>query len=244
MAINRPLLDAGQPRGEVRRTWPLGLLAAISGTLGILGLVAFAGLPLSPLTWYLARASGLTLYLTLWVSVVTGLGLTTRLLDPLAGRFGVWQFHRIVTEVSFALLATHMISLALDTSVSLGLRGVLVPFASDVRQPWTDLGIISGWFMVLIAASFAVRHVLGHRGWRALHYASFPLWLIAWLHGIGAGSDSGRPWAILLYTVTAAIIAFLTLYRILRVGSTDTVDRSPTVWRTRRIEDSVPGMRE
>jgi predicted ferric reductase len=111
-----------------------------------------------------------------------------------------------------------MLALALDPSVALGSLGVLIPFISDVRQPWTDLGIISAWGMIVLTLSYAVRHYTGKHGWRILHYSAFPLWMIALMHGIGAGSDSRQFWAIGMYVVTSASVVFLTMYRILRIG--------------------------
>src|SRR5918912_4334050 len=74
------------------------------------------GWPLSPLTWYLARASGLTLYLLLWLATVTGLGLTTKLLDRFGGRGVVYSVHGFATRLGLALLALHLMRLAADTT--------------------------------------------------------------------------------------------------------------------------------
>lgn len=210
----QPRTDS-QPDGR-DATAPLALLVATGGTLLIMLLLAVLGLPASPLTWYLARASGFTLYLLFWLSVVSGLGLTTGLLDFLGGRTVLWQAHRFVTELAYAFLAVHMLSLALDPAVSLGLRGVLLPFSSEVRQPWTDLGILTAYGMALVSVSFSLRRLIGPRRWRLLHYATFLFWAMGLVHGLGAGSDSSRPWAILLYIGTGSVILFLTIFRGLR----------------------------
>lgn len=203
---------AGEPRSHI------GAFSLILGALGLaalLGLFSLLGLPASPLTWYVARASGFTLYLLFWLSVVSGLGLTTSLLDSFGGRPSIWLSHRFATELAFSFLGLHMLSLAADTSVALGFRGVLLPFSSDVRQPWTDLGIITAGGMVVLAMSFGLRRFIGRIGWRLLHFGAFPLWLMGLAHGIGAGSDSDRPWAITLYLASAGVVVFLSLYRLL-----------------------------
>ena len=150
---------------------------------------ALTGGSLSPLTWYLARASGLTLYLLLWLSVVSGLGIRRGCCRHRAdlADVGAAPYH---SDLSIILLVLHLVSLALDRSVSLGILGVLVPFVSDVRQPWTDLGIVAGYGMIAVSASFNIRHLIGWRAWRWLHVGSLPLWLIALAHGIGAGSEA------------------------------------------------------
>jgi sulfoxide reductase heme-binding subunit YedZ len=197
---------------------PGGLALVAAGMFGLATGAAVAGVSLSPLTWYLARASGFTLYLLFWLSVVSGLATTTKLLRFLDERGGSWTMHHAATELGFVMLGLHVMSLALDPSVPLGILGVLVPFTSDVRQPWTDLGIVTGYGMIALAASFGMRHLIGQRGWRLLHYSAFPLWLLGLAHGVGAGSDSGRLWAIGLYLMTTAVVMFLSVYRLLRVG--------------------------
>jgi sulfoxide reductase heme-binding subunit YedZ len=175
---------------------PGGLALVAAGMFGLATGAAVAGVSLSPLTWYLARASGFTLYLLFWLSVVSGLATTTKLLRFLDERGGSWTMHHVATELGFVMLGLHLLSLALDPSVPLGIYG-----------------------MVALAASFGMRHLIGQRGWRLLHYSAFPLWLLGLAHGIGAGSDSGRLWAIGLYLMTTAVVLFLSVYRMLRIGS-------------------------
>ncbi len=195
---------------------PLGVLAVALGLAALLVLLGLIGLSPSPLTWYLARASGLTLYLLLWLSLVSGLGLTTRLLDLLGGRRVVWELHSLATELAYSFLALHVLSLAADPSVPLGATGVLLMSQTSVRQPWTDIGIVTAYGFIVVAASFSLRRFIGRAAWRALHYVTFPLWAMALSHGLGAGSDATRPWAILLYATTTGLVAFLGSIRLLQ----------------------------
>lgn len=197
---------------------PAGLIVVAAAMLGLAAGAAAGGVSLSPLSWYLARASGLSLYLLLWLSVVSGLAMTTRMPRVLAGGGQSWLMHRVTSELSMVMLALHVLALAFDPTVPLGILGVLVPFASDVRQPWTDLGILAGWGLLAIVASFAVRGLLGWRGWALLHRLTLPLWVVALAHGIGAGSDSRQLWAAAFYGLTSAAVVFLASYRLLRIG--------------------------
>jgi predicted ferric reductase len=197
---------------------PAGVAFVAAAMSGLALGAALVGTSLSPMTWYLARASGFTLYLLLWFSVVSGLAMTTRLLPSPGGQGGMWALHRITTELSIILLTLHLASLALDPTVALGILGVLVPFVSDVSQPWMDLGIMAGYGLLIVAASFSFRHLIGWRVWRVLHISSLPLWLIALMHGIGTGSDSRAIWAGVVYVLTAGAVVFLTLFRVLSMG--------------------------
>jgi methionine sulfoxide reductase heme-binding subunit len=173
----------------------------------------------SPLTWYIARASGLVLYLITWLTMLLGLGLTTRLANGPLGRGLAASLHAYAFHLWYGFLTLHMLSLAIDPTQEFGARELLVPFASDVRQPWTGLGVLAAELTVVLGASFAVRRVAGFRAWRALHWLAFPVFAIGLAHGVGAGTDSDNPGMLLLYLVTAGTVVFATTYRLLTTGN-------------------------
>ncbi|HVX30633.1 MAG TPA: hypothetical protein VHA53_09160, partial [Nitrolancea sp.] len=162
--MSKPIRSAQRSLSDSEHTAPLGLILVAAGAAGMLAGATVTGVALSPFVWYLARAAGFTLYLLFWLSVVTGLGITTTLLDAIVRRTDLWTLHRFTTELAFVFLALHMLVLAIDPTVALGAVGVLIPGMSDVRQPWTDIGILAGWGMVGLAGSFAVRRLLRQRG--------------------------------------------------------------------------------
>jgi predicted ferric reductase len=176
---------------------------------------ALTGRSTSPVTWYLARASGMTLYLLLWFSTLLGLGLTTTLLDRFGGRGVVYSLHRFVTSLAYGFLSLHVLSLAADSWMAFGPVALVVPFASPWREPWTGFGVIAGGLFVAIGGSFALRRYLTYRTWRALHWLAFPLFGLALAHGIGAGTDSSTVWAQGIYWVSGLSVLWLAAYRAL-----------------------------
>ncbi len=213
------------PGRSAARPEPAGgyAVAAIAGSVllvaGLLLAAAMLGRPASPITWYVARASGIMLYLVLWISTMTGLGLTTALMDRWGGRGMVFSIHAFVTSLAYGFLALHLLSLAADPTVSFGLKELLVPFAAGWREPWTGLGVIAGELTVVIGVSFAAKRVIGQRAWRALHWLAFPLYGMALLHGIGSGTDARTPWAGAMYLATGGMVVLFSLYRLLRASS-------------------------
>lgn len=220
--MSTPARQTGRsaPRPEPAGGYAIALL--VGSALAIAALIAFAlyfGRSVSPVTWYIARASGLMLYLVLWVSVVSGLGLTTSLIDRLGGRGIIFSLHAFGMQLAYGFLALHLLSLAADPTVRFGAKELLVPFASPAREPWTGFGVLAAELAVVIGASVAVRQTIGQRAWRALHWLTFPLYALALLHGIGAGSDTRAPWASLLYLTTGAVVVLFSVYRLLRAGA-------------------------
>jgi sulfoxide reductase heme-binding subunit YedZ len=234
------LLDRALPpspsRPEPAGGYPVGLLAG--GSLAMLALVAAAavmGRSVSPVTWYVARASGIVLYLVLWLSVVAGLGLTTSLLDRWGGRGMVFSLHAFTTQLAYGFLALHLLSLAADPTVRFGPRDLLVPFAATVREPWTGCGVLAGELTVIIGVSFSVKRLIGQRAWRALHWLTFPLYALALLHGLGAGTDTRTPWMATLYLATGATVVLFSGYRLLRRGSRTRAASSPSATAPRSV---------
>lgn len=193
----------------------------LGGALAMGGLLAGSaalGWSLSPLTWYIARSSGLILYLLTWFNVISGLGLTTKLLAPLGSRGTTFSMHGYAFHLWYGFLMLHVLSLTLDPTVSFGPRELLVPFVSGWRQPWTGLGVLAAEVGTIVGGSFGLRRLIGYRAWRALHWLSFPLFLGALAHGLGAGSDASSPVVFGMYVATGASVLMMTFYRALRHG--------------------------
>jgi sulfoxide reductase heme-binding subunit YedZ len=159
------------------------------------------------------------LYLVLWLSVMAGLGLTTALIDRVGGRGVIYSLHAFTTSLAYGFLALHLLSLAADPTVDFGLKELLVPFASAWREPFTGLGVLAGELTVLVGASFAVKRRIGQRAWRAFHWLAFPLYGLALLHGLGAGTDAQTPWMEAVYLTTGSLVVLFSCYRLLRRGS-------------------------
>jgi methionine sulfoxide reductase heme-binding subunit len=196
---------------------PLVLMISFAATAAVLSLWSvLAGTSLSPVTWYIARSSGLVLYLLTWALLMSGLGATTKLLVSTGHRALSLSLHGFAFHLWYGLLVLHMLTIALDTSVDFGPREVLIPFASGWREPWTGLGVLAGQVGVLVGASIGIRRLLGYRLWKAMHWLSIPVFAMGLLHGLLAGTDSSSLAVFTMYVVTGGWIVFLTAFRVLQ----------------------------
>jgi sulfoxide reductase heme-binding subunit YedZ len=180
---------------------------------------AYLDFALSPLTWYVSRASGLVLYIASWLTVVTGLAMTTRLVRRDGVRALLLSAHAYAFHLWYGFLLLHVVSIAIDPYVGYGAQQLLVPFADGGGEPWIGLGIVAAQLMLVVGGSALLRRLLGYPVWRALHMLSFPAFAMGLAHGYGAGTDSGNILAVTLYITTAASVVFLTVYRLLRLNA-------------------------
>jgi DMSO/TMAO reductase YedYZ heme-binding membrane subunit len=70
------------------------------------------------------------------------------------------------------------------------------------------------YLLLAVELTSLARRRLPKRAWRAIHFASFPLFLVATVHGITAGTD-GRTWLFEGVAATAVLaVSALTAVRI------------------------------
>jgi predicted ferric reductase len=166
------------------------------------------------LTWIVARAAGFTAYGLLTGSVVLGLALGRRWRSPRWPRWATTELHRFVTLLTLVFLGLHVLLLALDGYMRFGLAELLVPLANHYRPLWTGLGVVAAWLALAVWASTWLQGRIGYRAWRRLHFATYLVYGAATLHGLQAGSDGHRPWALALYAGSALTVAGLTAARL------------------------------
>ena len=167
-----------------------------------------------PTFWLLARASGLTAYVMLTLSILAGLVLKSRPFSSLRPA-AVTDLHRVLALIGLGALAGHATALVLDTTVRVSVLGLVVPGLVTYRPLATALGVLAAELMVLVYASFSQRKRIGAKNWRRLHWATYGIFAAATLHGLLAGSDSGRPWAFILYAAAVGSVAMAVSWRVL-----------------------------
>jgi predicted ferric reductase len=200
------------------------LFAAIAG--------AFIGVVLLPLVvpglsvsltgpapkayWYLSRASGLVAYVLVWLSVALGLLITNRLARIWPGGPLAADVHQFASLLGLTFAVFHGLILLGDHYINFTLAQLLVPFASRNYQPlWVGLGQLGFYLTLPLTFSFYIRKQIGYRAWRLIHYGSFTVFVLVFLHGAGSGTDSSNFFISATYYLTGGAVLFLTIYRIL-----------------------------
>jgi len=166
--------------------------------------------------WYLSRATAIMAYLILWLSMVWGLLMSTRLIKNWPGFPPSNNLHKFFSIFGLSLGVFHSLLLLGDQFMHFTLVQILIPFANTTYRPtWVGFGQISLYLWGLIVLSFYLRKKIGQKTWRGLHYATFVLWLGVLVHGIFSGTDRGTLLMNVIYWGSSGIILFLTFYRIL-----------------------------
>jgi len=168
-----------------------------------------------PTFWLLARAAGLTAYALLTASVLAGLVLKSRPFGTTLRPAAVTDLHRTLTTLGLGALALHGLALIADSTVHVDLPSLVVPGLVGYRQLPVALGVLAGDLMLLVIASFRLRKLIGARNWRRLHWLTYVVFAASTAHGLLAGTDTSRPWALGLYLGAVGAVAAATAWRAL-----------------------------
>lgn len=168
-----------------------------------------------PTFWIVARATGLTAYVLLTLSVLAGLVIKTRPFGRALNAAAVTDTHRFLSLLALGTIALHGLALTLDRTVRIGLGALLVPGLAAYRPLATGLGVVAAELALLIVVSFPLRRRIGARAWRRLHWATYLVFALGTAHGLAAGTDSTRPWTFALYLGAVFSVAAATAWRAL-----------------------------
>src|SRR5262252_7642105 len=190
---------------------------------------------MSTIPWYVARSAGLVAWALLSASVIWGLLMSTR-----ARAFGhrprpAWMLdlHRWLGGLASIFVAVHVLAILVDSYVHFTLWSVLVPFASTWRPSAVAWGVVALYLLLAVELTSLARRRLPKRAWRAVHFASFPLFLLATLHALMAGTDATSWLFVTIATTSVLAVAALTAKRISDATRPPEPSRDPRQARVR-----------
>jgi len=153
--------------------------------------------------WYVARGSGAVALVLLTLSVVGGIVTSVRWSSERLPRFVTQLLHRNVSLLALVLIGIHIATIVIDGFAPIGWVDTVVPFRSGYRPFWLGLGAIAFDLVLALIVTSLLRHRIGQRTWRVVHWSAYICWPLVVLHGLGAGSDTKS--GVMLVTTFACI---------------------------------------
>jgi methionine sulfoxide reductase heme-binding subunit len=184
--------------------------------------------------WYFGRGTGVVSLVLL--SIVVALGIGARSGRTVFGlpRFAVNLVHRNASLLAVILLTGHVVSLYFDPYAQLRFFDLVVPFVGEYRPFWLGLGTLAFDLVLALIATSLLRHRLGARTWRLVHWLAYLSWPIALLHGWQTGTDGSSWWLRAVLVLCTALVAAAVTWRLLpgRVRGSGRTKR-----RVRKLEE-------
>ncbi len=167
-------------------------------------------------TWYLARASGLTAWCMVVLSVALGLVMSSK--PRWKGLPPAWRLdlHRFLGSLALFFTALHIGALMVDPAVPFRVGDVLIPFASNWRPAAVAGGVVGLYLLVAVEVTSLLMRKLPRRWWHRIHLSSLVLLVAATLHGLQSGSDMGNQAVETVLVVAGLLMAPLAVFRLWR----------------------------
>ena len=164
--------------------------------------------------WALGRGTGIAALVILTLSMASGT--VTRSGRPILTlpRFGVVELHKNTSLLGALLIVIHVGALFFDPYAQLNVVDSVVPFLGQYRPFWLGLGTLAVDLIIVVVATALLRHRLGHRTFRVVHWSAYALWPIALAHALGNGTDVGHAWFLGIAAVCAALVTAATTFRL------------------------------
>jgi methionine sulfoxide reductase heme-binding subunit len=162
--------------------------------------------------WLAARAAGFTALGLLTIQIALGLVLshpTNKSTWKLSKRLFPWHENAWVFLLAF--LAGHVISLIADPYAGVGFLGAFVPGLSSSRSAPVALGTLALWALLVTGATARYTRLLPSGAWLSIHRLSLVIFVLAWVHGLVAGTDSVA--LLAFYVVTGGVVLVAGAYR-------------------------------
>ena len=163
--------------------------------------------------WFATRGAGIVSLILFSVVACLGLLAVARTQSVRWPRFLTVELHRNLALLSVAFLTIHILTAVFDPFTNLGIGAALVPLASSYRPLPVAFGVVSVDLVAAVVVTSLLRERIGHRVWRAVHWASYAAWPLAVEHTLTAGSDSFTPWMLVLQVGCVLAVGGALLYR-------------------------------
>ena len=180
--------------------------------------------------WYVSRSTGVVAWALLALAVLWGLALSTRALGRRSPAPWLLDVHRFLGGLAVIFTIVHFVTLSFDpwmkSEYGYKLTQAFVPFTSTWKPGPMAWGIVAFYFLLAVELTSLIKNRLPQKFWRGVHLASYPLYAMATIHLLTAGSDNQNSllrWSVL---ATVGAVVFFTVYRIIGPGRAESVKQS------------------
>jgi sulfoxide reductase heme-binding subunit YedZ len=182
--------------------------------------------------WLASRAAGIVALVLLAIQIVIGLVLS----HPT--NKAVWRVSRVLFPwhdslwlFTLAFVAAHVVSIVVDPWAGVGLAGAIVPGLSAFRTAPVALGTLALYALLVTGMTARWTRLLPPGAWLIIHRAGVGVFVIAWVHGLLAGTDSAA--LLALYVGLGVIVGTAATHRFWAVRHD--VDFVPVAPADRRV---------
>jgi sulfoxide reductase heme-binding subunit YedZ len=162
--------------------------------------------------WLASRAAGIVSLVLLAFQIIVGLVLShpvNKTTWKLSKRLFPW--HANVWLFVLGFLAAHIVSILLDPYAGVGLAGAFVPGLSSYRSAPVAVGTLALYALLVTGLTARYTKLLPAGAWLTIHRVGIVVFILGWIHGLLAGTDSMA--LVALYTALGCAVGGAAAYR-------------------------------
>lgn len=177
----------------------------------------------SPVFWQWSRILAILSYVTLWLSVMTGLSISSQSSSFWFARGTALSWHQFFTWTGLSLALGHAGVLLKDSYLHPSLAQLLIPFTLNHAQlsafawVWIGMGQLAFYGMALIAIGALLKQKIAKSLWRYLHAFALLAYVGIVAHGLLIGTDSKQFWLQGLYVGTNLTLVLVVMFRVMQL---------------------------
>jgi DMSO/TMAO reductase YedYZ heme-binding membrane subunit len=188
-------------------------------------------------------------WVLLTLAVLWGFFLSSRVLGRRPSLRWLLDLHRFFGGLAVIFVLVHLLAILVDSYVEFSLVQLLVPMTSDYRPAAVAWGIVAFYLLLAIELTSLVMKRLPRRTWHLIHLLSYPLFALATVHVLTAGTDVQNLAVRLLVIVAATEVTVLVVIRLLwrkherfeaHALATGTAASHPPMWAHESMPTSPP----
>ena len=145
--------------------------------------------------------------------------MSTKLKPPRVRPAWMLDLHRFLGGLATIFTGVHVGSILLDSYTSFGLADVTVPFVSSWHPDRVAWGIVGMYLLLAVELTSLARRRLPNRLWRRIHVLSLPLFFVATMHFLVAGTDAANPLARLAMIGATGVVLALVVLRVRKLAT-------------------------
>jgi sulfoxide reductase heme-binding subunit YedZ len=181
-------------------------------------------------TWYIVRAAGFAAAGLLILLMLSGIGqvtgLTYRFIEPIKA----WALHKAMALALCVAIALHVIFIFVDHYLPFSLTQLLIPFGSSYTNKVALFSVhlgslaVTAGIIAMYGVAIIVLSSLGwidtkKKAWRWLHYLSYLVMLLVFVHALSTGTDLKYGTFRTTFTLMGLAVLFGVVSRLWRAGT-------------------------
>jgi sulfoxide reductase heme-binding subunit YedZ len=168
--------------------------------------------------WQMIRYLGIASYILLAIGICLGISYSLpRWNGKSKAKLHKWHTGSTIAGTGLGLL--HGFITVIDQYTPFNWTEVLIPFTA-VQAPFLNgIGTLSGYGMLIVILSSDLRNKIKRKAWIMIHLLSYPIFIMAFIHGYFLGTDTGIAGIRWIYFLTIASVVVLTAIRFVIVPS-------------------------